>query len=865
MKKFFFFVMMMLASVLGYAQTAYDAIATAYVTTTISQNVVFNSTMQQGGTFTFSVLAHNGGGRAGQSDTANVKIQFYTSTGSLVTSVNSSYSGNLPNPNAVCGNPCIDTSVPWTTVTTSATLSPTQAASVAYAKVSMYGIDGSYWAGDYGPWYRAPTLTLNGGGNLLYNPEFGPYNGITAQGWTSSPGFGACQGAWGGSNACIVNSDGVPGTSTTGLVANQDGGGPSASGGTTSGQAGGYNNSMSVTNAGTGATAGSPPAPTVVSTTTTTTTKTVIVGNQQETITTPVTTTTYSDGSHTTTNGSSTTNTISNSAFTGVHFGAAQVADTQWDVYACTSTDTCNIYSTSPGGTYETGSWTAIGSNQYISFIPNTGSDSATNPWTMILVNSDGTYTILGTGQFLVQGTDGNGNIFLFFNNDNYNVTLLSGNLGLTGQGVSFTGTQNPTVSQTNTLSSNMSSTPLAAGQTGGTPIVTVTTGSTGPEMNVAGGGSSYAFIWQGNSGSDWPNVQLIQHGWNWYCSSCAVKTGTVGSISFVSNYSTNDSAYIHLLDSNGNPINPDQGQWYQFSSSPIATGTTTTTTTTSSSSSSNSTTSNNFSFPINTGVGTNYNVDTFGVTGVTTTTVTTTTSTPVTTTTYSDGSSTSSTGSTTTTHTTNLTYNITPSSITPAMVNPYANTGSNAVYINQVTGSYSNVLTATQYGHGNLMEIYLNGEGNTINASEGTSTVNSVSSATGLNVSGNNNSLTTQQTGTGNSAIVSITGNNNTANVVQAGNTNQSYNIISGNGNALAVNQTGNSNVSSINLSGNGNTASVTQNGLAPMSSVLNLTNAGGANNVTVNQTGSTSQSYVLQQTCTNPAGCSVSISQGH
>lgn len=259
MKKFLLSLLLLCSS--AFAQTGYNAIATAYVTTTISQNVVFNSAMQQGGTFTFSVLAHNGGGRAGQSDTANVKIEFYTAGGALVTSVNSNNSANLPNPQNVCGNPCIDTSVPWTTLTTTTTLSSAQASTVAYARVSMYGIDGSYWAGDYGPWYRAPTLQLNSGGNLLYNPEFGPYNNVTAQGWTSSPGFGACQGAWGGSNACIVNSDGVPGTSTVGLVANQNGGGPSATGGTTSGTPGGYNNTMTTTNAGTGATAGSPPPP----------------------------------------------------------------------------------------------------------------------------------------------------------------------------------------------------------------------------------------------------------------------------------------------------------------------------------------------------------------------------------------------------------------------------------------------------------------------------------------------------------------------------------------------------------------------------------------------------------------------------
>jgi hypothetical protein len=486
-KRFVQFLFVLLFCTGAFAQTAYNAIATAYVTTTITQAVVFDSTMQQGGTFTMSVLAHNGGGRAGQSDTANVKIQFYTASNVLVTQVNSTYNANLPNPNAVCGNPCIDTSVPWSTLTVSATLSAAQASTVAYAKVSMYGIDGSYWAGDYGPWYRAPTFQLNGGGNLLYNPEFGPYNNITAQGWTSSPGFGACQGAWGGSNACIVNSDGVPGSSTAGLVANANGGGPSATGGTTSGTPGGYNSTMSVTNAGTGATAGAP-ARTVTSTTTTTQTKTIISGRQQILVTTPVTVTNYSDGTSTTSSGTATNTTLSATAFTGAHFGRAQVADTQWDVYACTQTSTCNIYSTSPGGTYQTGSWTPISSTQYITFIPNTGADSASNPWIMILVNADGTYTALGSGRILVQGVDTSGNIYLFFSNDNFNGTLLSGNLGLSGQGVTFTGTQNPTASDTNTLSSNMSANPLAPGQTGGTPIpprppfdgtITITNGST--------------------------------------------------------------------------------------------------------------------------------------------------------------------------------------------------------------------------------------------------------------------------------------------------------------------------------------------------------------------------------------------------
>lgn len=368
----FFFMLSMCISAHSQAVT-YNAIATAYVTTTISQNVVFDSTMQQGGTFTFSVLAHNGGGRAGQSDTANVRIQFYNAAGGLMGTFQSSYTNNLPNPNAVCGNPCIDTAVPWTTLTVSTTVDSVSAANIAYAKVSMYGIDGSYWAGDYGPWYRAPTFTLNGGGNLTYNPEFGPYNNVTAQGWTSSPGFGACQGAWGGSNACIVNSDGVPGSSTVGLVANANGGGPSATGGTTSGQAGGYNNSMSTTNAGTGATAGAAPsAPTVTGTSTSYTYRSVVTGNVTRVYRTLVTTTNYSDGTSTTSNGTEAlyyTSTVTTTESNGIVGG---------NLATTVTTTTTTVYND--------GTQTTSSSNSYIYY----GTINQTNAPTDQIVTSGG-------------------------------------------------------------------------------------------------------------------------------------------------------------------------------------------------------------------------------------------------------------------------------------------------------------------------------------------------------------------------------------------------------------------------------------------------------------------------------------------
>jgi hypothetical protein len=212
-----------------------------------------------------------------------------------------------------------------------------------------------------------------------------------------------------------------------------------------------------------------PVAPTVVSTNTTNATSTLIIGNNQVTVTTPTTTTTYSDGSTTTSVGTPVQTTVSNSAFTGVHFGPNQVADGQWNVNACMNTSTCQVYSTLPGVTYETGSLLTIGATQYITFIPNTGADSSTYPWTMVLVNSDGTFTTLGTGRILVEGVDSSGHIFVFFTNSTLNGTLLSGNLGLTGQGVTFSGTQNPSITATNTLAGGMSATPLAGGQVGGT------------------------------------------------------------------------------------------------------------------------------------------------------------------------------------------------------------------------------------------------------------------------------------------------------------------------------------------------------------------------------------------------------------
>ena len=447
MKKLFAAFLFLICST-AFAVDMYNAIATAYVTTTISQKVVFDSAMQSGGTFNFSVLAHNGGGRAGQSDTANVKIQFYTAGGALVSTVNTSYSNNLPNPNAVCGNPCIDPAVPWTTLSISSTLSSAQASTVAYAAISMYGIDGSYWAGDYGPWYRAPTFTFNDGANLAYNPEFGPYNNITAQGWTSSPGFGACQGAWGGSNACIVNSSGQPGTSTAGLVANQNGGGPSATGGTTSGQPGGYNSTMTTSNA-----AGAPPK-TVVSTSVTYTTSTTTSGNTTSTYRTPVTTTNWSDGTTSTSNGTAslyTTTVLTNDVRTLI-IGAYSYTFT---IVTNTTTYADGSGTTVTKGLYTDGDMNVSGDGQnYVQIFQ--GNTTADNWASLQNVQAGASWYCPGcavtSGTVLSVSNDGAGNLYFYIVDMNGNVILSE-----SGQSYTFTNivptvkpTFDGTITQTN-------------------------------------------------------------------------------------------------------------------------------------------------------------------------------------------------------------------------------------------------------------------------------------------------------------------------------------------------------------------------------------------------------------------------------
>jgi len=456
--------------------------------------------------------------------------------------------------------------------------------------------------------------------------------------------------------------------------------------------------------------------------------------------------------------------------FTDLKFSGNQIADTQWNVGSCTNAGgtNCQIYSKSPGPTWNSGSPVYPSSTQYIAF---TASGNSTYPWHMWLYNSNGSVAQdLGIGHILSEGTGSDGHSYFFFSNANYNGTLFSTDWGMNNSnGVTINGTNNPTVAQTNTFASTGSTTPLAAGATasGGTPAPTITSTST---------------------------------------------TDSVSSSSSV-----------------GSPI----------------------------------TTTSTYTF----------NGHTYTVTGTDTPTTITTITTPVTTTNWSDGSTTTSNGTSTTTNSTTDGYVVVGPTNPP--VSPYVGTNTNGVYITQVNSGSSNVVKADQSGHGNYETISLGGSNNAINAGQGF-TYNSIGvpaesvtpsnyNVLGLTVSGNSNSVTTSQLGTANSAIISVSGNSNSVVVNQNGNNNQEYSLLNGNGNALSVSQTGNNHIAAINLYGNNNNATVTQSGTAQMGAIISLTNNGGANTVNAIQTGSTSQNYSLQQTCTTSSGCNTTVTQGH
>ena len=170
-----------------------------------------------------------------------------------------------------------------------------------------------------------------------------------------------------------------------------------------------------------------------------------------------------------------------------------------------------------------------------------------------------------------------------------------------------------------------------------------------------------------------------------------------------------------------------------------------------------------------------------------------------------------------------------------------------------------------------NRIELYSNGDYNTLNLNQGYTTSGNVSSNDSnnhylnLNLIGNNNTVTKQQTGTNNFVETTISGNTNNVSNIQQGTSGKIlFQNISGNSNTVTTNQRDSGqHYLDIKLTGNGHTVGVTQQGTGNHAATIDFTNSGGASSLNLNQSGSVNQTYSIQQSCVNPAGCSTNITQ--
>jgi hypothetical protein len=129
--------------------------------------------------------------------------------------------------------------------------------------------------------------------------------------------------------------------------------------------------------------------------------------------------------------------------------------------------------------------------------------------------------------------------------------------------------------------------------------------------------------------------------------------------------------------------------------------------------------------------------------------------------------------------------------------------------------------------------------------------------------VTGYQNNLTSSQTNTigTNYTETTINGNNNTANHTQ-GNSQLLFSMINGNNNTLVTSQTGNGqHYLDVKMTGNGHNVNVNQFGSTANNARIDVTNAGGAATVDLDQSGG--KNFTLIQSCGIASGCSTVVNQ--
>ena len=561
-------------------------------------------------------------------------------------------------------------------------------------------------------------------------------------------------------------------------------------------------------------------------------------------------------------------------------FGRAQIADSQWNVQACTQTATCQIYSKNPGTVYRI-PWTSgqlsWATGDYVAFV---ATGNGTNPWNAIQYSANGTQkSVMGTGHIINMGND----YFFFVGNDNNTGQLFSMTQGFANtSGVTWTGTLTPTVAQTNAYATNGSTTPLAAGQTAA-PAGPPPPAPTAIYMNNATVKITRAIPTTNNSpGSEGPNSAFDNNPNTKYLNfdkanagvTVQLNTGKVVTgftVTTANDFSGRDPTSYKLYGSN------DGVTWVLIKEDSITLSDSRFTT--SSTISVANTTAYAYYFMLfpttKAGQGCGLNCDSMQIAELTyyydannTTTSTASSNNIVDPVTAANGPTVEGGTITQTSAPANQTITSGGSSSAGPTLDQLTrynawNNGiqatDNYLYIEQVGGNY-NTVNITQSGTKNTMDLGINGGSNTINAEQtGQNYLNAL-------VQGSSNTVTSLQTNTAGSNYQEtkiMSGNNNTINVSQKDNGNNlMFNTITGSNNSISAVQEGAGNHYLENkLTGNGNSVLANQSGATSNKANIDLTNAGGPASVDLQQSGG--KSFTIIQSCTNPAGCSTVIRQ--
>jgi len=210
------------------------------------------------------------------------------------------------------------------------------------------------------------------------------------------------------------------------------------------------------------------------------------------------------------------------------------------------------------------------------------------------------------------------------------------------------------------------------------------------------------------------------------------------------------------------------------------------------------------------------------------------------------------------------IVVNITPLQQTDKTTARNRQTIANQIYVNQV-GSY-NTIDVLQSGTYHLTDITIQGDSNAIGLDQ-----LGWKNYAKININGSSNTSNVYQSNSGTTSSighyssVGITGNTNTVNVSQTGDAEKtSFVLINGNNNNITNNQIGTgTKYSDIKATGNGHTVSLDQKDAGAHSARIEVINSGGSSTVNILQQGNTNQTYLLQQSCANAGGCSVTMTQ--